>query len=169
VRTDGALYDYVARDDGCFAWNNTGRTISSGPNSTGGWVGYILTLTSQCWLTPADFTGPTGHVWTHQLVVVVPDRQPWAFPDAGALWITGGGNGDGDPDASSEDILVCASLATTVGVACASLFQIPQQPVVFSAEHSTLTARITEGQQLAFIVLSPRRQSAFSSLHATRV
>lgn len=128
------LYDYVARDDGCFAWNNTGRTISSGPNSTGGWVGYILTLTSQCWLTPADFTGPTGHVWTHQLVVVVPDRQPWAFPDAGALWITGGGNGDGDPDASSEDILVCASLATTVGVACASLFQIPQQPVVFSAD-----------------------------------
>ena len=130
------LYDYVHRDDGCFAWNDTGRTIVGGSNSSllAGWTGHILNLTSLCWLTPSDFSSPVGHVWTHQLVVVVPDRQPWAFPDAGGLYITGGGNGDSDPTADDEDILVCASLATTVGIACATLFQIPNQDITFAAD-----------------------------------
>ena len=142
------LFDYVHRDDGAFAWQDTGRTISGGSNATNGWTGFILNLTSQLWLTPADFVGPNGHVWTHQLLVVVPDERPLAFPDAAALWITGGGNGDGDPSAGDEDVLVCASLATTVGVVCSVLYQIPQAPIIFAAD--PLRAERSEDALVAF-------------------
>ncbi len=51
------LWDYVHKDDGAFAWTDTAAVISSGPNSTSGWKGYVLNMTSQTWLTPADFQG----------------------------------------------------------------------------------------------------------------
>ena len=91
-------------------------------------------MTSQCWLTPADFApGSFGHVWTHQLLVVVPDVP--VYSDAAALWITGNGNDSpGVPDASDEDVLVCASLASTVGTVCSVLYQIPNAPIVFAAD-----------------------------------
>lgn len=132
------LYDYVYRDDGAFSWFDTNVTLSGGSNSSllPGWTGYVLNMTSQVWLTPADFVGPIGHVWTHQLVVIVPDDAP-RFPDAAALWITGNGNDSpGVPSASDEDILVCASLAVTIGTVCSVLYQIPNAPVVFSADPS---------------------------------
>jgi len=134
--TASPLYDYVTRDDGAFAWFDTNVTLSGGSNSSllPGWTGYVLNLTSQAWLTPGDFVGPIGHIWTHQLVVVVPDDGPLAFPDAAALWITGNDNGAGVPSADDEDILVCASLATTVGIVCSVLYQIPNAPIVFSAD-----------------------------------
>ena len=130
------LWDYVHRDDGCFSWFDTGVVLSSGPNATGGWKGYLLNLTSQCWLTPADFApGSFGHVWTHQLLVVVPDAQPPAYADAAALWITGNGNDSpGAPSADDEDVLVCASLASTVGTVCSVLYQIPNAPITYTAD-----------------------------------
>ena len=85
---------------------------------------------------PSDFTSFTGHVWTHNLLVVVPDR-PLAHTDAAALWITGGDNGgkpNQAPDASDEDVLVCASLAVTVGTVCSVLYQIPNADIVFAAD-----------------------------------
>lgn len=66
------LYDYVHADDGAFAWFDTGHMIeSSFDNLTKAeqWKGYYLNVTSQKWLTPADFVGPYGHVWTHQVSV----------------------------------------------------------------------------------------------------
>ena len=93
-------------------------------------------LTSPLLAAPSDFTSFTGHVWTHNLLVVVPDR-PLAHPDAAALWITGGGNGgppNQAPDASDEDVLVCASLAVTVGTVCSVLYQIPNADIVFAAD-----------------------------------
>ena len=70
------------------------------------------------------------------MLVVVPDR-PLAHTDAAALWITGGDNGgkpNQAPDASDEDVLVCASLAVTVGTVCSVLYQIPNADIVFAAD-----------------------------------
>jgi len=133
--TASPLWDYVHTDDGAFAWVDTGITISGGTNSTGGWTGYLLNVTSQAWLTPADFQGPFGHIWWHQVVVILPDDGV-LYPDAAALWITGNDNdgNPGPPDNSDEDILVCASLAVTVRTACSVLYQIPNAPLVFTAD-----------------------------------
>ena len=38
-----------------------------------GFAVHALNLTSQTWLTPADFVGPVGHTWWHTLMVIVPD------------------------------------------------------------------------------------------------
>jgi PhoPQ-activated pathogenicity-related protein len=128
------LWDYVHLDDGAFSWVDTGVTIQGGANSTGGWTGHILNVTSQKWLTPADFAGPYGHIWWHQVVVITPDAGV-VYPDAAALWITGNDNdGAGTPDPSDEDILVCASLAVTVGTSCSVLYQIPNAPLIFTAD-----------------------------------
>ena len=91
----------------------------------------MLNLTSGTWLTPAD---SNRYIWTHQLLVVVPWNVNPNHLDSAALWITGGGNGDGNPSAYDEDVLVCASLATSTGTVCSVLYQVPNQPVVFSAD-----------------------------------
>ena len=119
-----------------YSYYDTGITIRGGDNKSNGWTGHLLNLTSQAWLTPADFTSAIGHIWTHNLLVVVPDAGV-KYPDASALWITGGGNGGAPnqaPDASDEDVLVCASLAVTVGTVCSVLYQIPNADVVFAAD-----------------------------------
>jgi PhoPQ-activated pathogenicity-related protein len=124
------LWDYVNRDDGQYKWYDTGKKLKEN-----GWTAYLLNVTSQAWLTPADFAGPFGHIWTHQVVVVIPEKIN--YPDAAALWITGNGN-DGAPnqlpDATDEDLLVAASLAVTVGQVSAVLFQIPNAPIIFTAD-----------------------------------
>lgn len=67
--------------------------------------------------------------------MIIPNRTNYA--DAASLWITGNGN-DGAPDAlpsnTDEDVLVCASLAVTVGTVCTVLYQIPNAPIVFAAD-----------------------------------
>jgi PhoPQ-activated pathogenicity-related protein len=97
-----------------------------------GWTGYLLNLTSGAWLTPAD---SNRYIWTHQLLVVVPTNVTTDFLDSAALWITGGDNNNpGNPSAYDEDVLVCASLATSTGTVCSVVYQCPNQPVVFSAD-----------------------------------
>jgi PhoPQ-activated pathogenicity-related protein len=132
------LWDYVHSPNPSYGWYDTGVVIeSSFDNITkaGGWKAHLLNLTSQAWLTPADFVGSIGHVWTHNLVVVVPETIN--YKAAGMLYITGNGN-DGAPNqapsADDEDLLVCASLAVTVGAVCSVLYQVPNQPVVFAAD-----------------------------------
>ena len=124
------FYDYVHKDDGMYSYFDTGKRLKES-----GWTGYLLNVTSQAWLTPADFAGPYGHIWTHSVLVVIPDKLNYL--DAASLWITGNDN-DGAPDslpsATDEDVLVCASLAVTVGQVCAVLYQIPNAPLVFTAD-----------------------------------
>lgn len=97
-----------------------------------GWTGYLLNMTSQTWLNASD---STRHVWTHQILVVVPWNVDKSLSSNGALWITGGDNDDpGVPSNSDEDTLVCASLATSSGTVCAVLYQVPNQPIVFAED-----------------------------------
>ncbi len=124
------LWDYVHLDDGAYSYFDTGLKLVEP-----GWTGHLLNVTSQKWLTPADFAGPFGHIWTHQVLVIVPTKV--TYTDAAALYITGNGNDQAPnklPDATDEDVLVCASLATAVGQVCSVLWQIPNAPIVYTAD-----------------------------------
>ena len=52
----------------------------------------------------------------------------------GFLWITGGSVTDGRPQTTDEDIEVSAALATGTGCITGSLFQIPNERVIFSSD-----------------------------------
>lgn len=118
------LWDYVHTPDPTYTWYDTGIVIR---NDTFGWTGYYLNMTSQTWLTAQDSSRP---VWTHQLVVVVPDNLKTL--DTSAIYVTGGGNNNpGVPKALSEDLLFSSVLAVETGTICATLWQVPNQPIVF--------------------------------------
>lgn len=93
-----------------------------------------MNLTSQRWLTDADYSpnSEAKSIWWHYLVVIVPDELK--FKQNGSLWITGGGMTGGLPDPHSEDVALSAALAITTGTITGVLFQIPNEHIVFSSD-----------------------------------
>ncbi|RYY33588.1 hypothetical protein EON62_04110 [archaeon] len=110
-----------------YTWFDTGVRLNEG----GDWTGYMLNMTSGTWLTPND---TNAYLWSHQLLVVIPKTVTPNFNNAAALWITGGSRTSGVPGEFDEDVLVCASLATSTGTVCSVLYQVPYQPIVFAAD-----------------------------------
>lgn len=71
-------------------------------------------------------------LWWHYLVVVVPDNLQ--YTRNASLYITGGSNTNSPPDKVNEDILVAVTLATTAGVVCGTLFQVPNEHMIFAED-----------------------------------
>lgn len=92
-------------------------------------AGYLLNVTSGNWMTP-EYSN--RYTWTHQLLVVVPDKV--ADNTHAALYITGGSNGQGNPKVDSEDTLFCGVLAASTGTVCGVLWQIPNQDIIFPSD-----------------------------------
>jgi len=121
------LWDFVHAPNPLYQWVDTGINITAL-----GWTGHLLNLTSGSWLTAND---SNRHIWTHQMLVVLPTQLNTEFNDAAALWITGGGSDNpGVPSAWDEDVLYCASLASSTGTPCTVLYQIPNEYILFSAD-----------------------------------
>ena len=118
------LKNYVDKPDSSYKWTDTGDRLEDG----NGWTGYILNFTSQTWLSP-EFVSRSE--WWHQLLVIVPDEL--RVLDTATLWITGGDNDMGD-DFRIEDFdeYFMADVAVSQGMTTAVLFQVPNQPIVFS-------------------------------------
>ena len=143
------LFEYIARADPHYSWRDTGKRIhASGIYGIAGtWTGYVLNLTSQAWLNSSAFIptipeAPHPSIWTHQLVVVVPstvnDTTAGNSKRTSALYITGNDNDDPPPTTENptEDVLLPAALAQATGTVCATLFQVPNQPLVFSDDRA---------------------------------
>jgi PhoPQ-activated pathogenicity-related protein len=98
------------------------------------WVGYALNMTSQRWLTDADFAPNSDckSLWWHYLFVIVPSEVKWV--NNGTLWITGFSNTNSPPSADSEDIVTAAALAMSTGIITGSLFQVPNEHIIFAAD-----------------------------------
>lgn len=81
-------------------------------------------MTSQRWLTDADFssTSDGGSIWWHYLVVIVPDEVKYVHNST--LWITGGSVTSGPPTRKDEDIALAAALATSTQTVVGALFQV---------------------------------------------
>lgn len=127
------LDDYVNRPDSHYSWFDTNITLTGQSTvSKIKWTGYVLNMTSQKWLTKAESSRP---IWWHILVVIVPDNLASEHNDTAAVWITGGNNeGNPIPSADDEDILVASELAVGAQMVVASLFQIPNQHIVFPSD-----------------------------------
>jgi len=130
------LDDYVWRPDENYGWVYLGadKALKGKLSGGRGWTGHILNMTSQRWLTDADFapSSQAKSIWWHWLVVIVPDELK--YTRNASMWITGGGMSSNLPTADSEDILVSAALACSVGSVTAVLFQIPNEHITFAAD-----------------------------------
>lgn len=92
-------------------------------------------------------------------VVIVPDEIK--HTSNASMWITGGGMGSSPPSADSEDILVSAALACSVGTITAVLFQIPNEHITFAAD--PIQKSRTEDAVIAFTVSIIIITKAYSS------
>jgi len=130
-----ALDEYVWRPDSNYGWEEIADHSWTGHDEhKRGYTAYTLNMTSQAWLTPADFsnTSVSGSIWWHIMVVIVPDEIK--YKNNGSLYITGGSMGDSLPDKKNEDIMVATALASGSGVITAALFQIPNEHVTFACD-----------------------------------
>ena len=71
--------DYVWRPDPNYKWEYLGANTDIHGRSVKGdhtWTGYTLNVTSQAWLTDADFApnSEMKSIWWHIMVVIVPDE-----------------------------------------------------------------------------------------------
>jgi hypothetical protein len=119
--------DYVWAPDSHFEWKYMGDDWTLRGHNIGNthqWTGYVLNVTSQKWLTDADFSSSSegGSLWWHMLVVVVPDTL--AFKTNATLYITGHGMGYRPTSNLDEDIAMAASLAMGTGTVTGVLFQV---------------------------------------------
>lgn len=126
-----AIDEYVWRPDSNYKW----ELVSSWKGKWGlkGYTGYRLNLTSQAWLTDADFSpeSPSKSIWNHILLVLVPDEI--VYKSNATLYITGGDTGLSDPE-GWEETKVSLSLATSTGIVTGVLFQIPNERTIFAAD-----------------------------------
>lgn len=125
------LDDYVWKADPNYGWSQ----ISSwkGDWLGKGYTGYKVNMTSQQWLTDADFsaTSESKSIWWHILLVLVPDEIK--YQTNGTLYITGSGMNSVDVE-KTEDTKVALSLATSTGVVTGVLYQIPNEHTTFSSD-----------------------------------
>ena len=126
------LQYYVELPDPTYKWLGPIQTFKL-PGATA----FVLNLTSQTWLTDADFkeTSPVKAVWWHQLTVVVPDVLDKELT-TGWLWITGGSNTNHTKpvDTKDSEIAVAGVLAVASRTVCAVLQQIPNEPLQFAVD-----------------------------------
>eukprot|EP00286_Rhodomonas_abbreviata_P009496 CAMPEP_0181330728 /NCGR_PEP_ID=MMETSP1101-20121128/24081_1 /TAXON_ID=46948 /ORGANISM="Rhodomonas abbreviata, Strain Caron Lab Isolate" /LENGTH=564 /DNA_ID=CAMNT_0023440057 /DNA_START=16 /DNA_END=1710 /DNA_ORIENTATION=+ len=131
-----ALDDYVWAEDSNYAWTEAvgdGATFSADVAGRK-YTAYNLNMTSQRWLTDADFSADSqgGSIWWHYLTVIVPDDLK--FTQNASMYITGGSMSMGMPHARDEDITVAAALACNTGTITATLFQIPNEHLTFASD-----------------------------------
>jgi PhoPQ-activated pathogenicity-related protein len=133
------LDDYVWAADENYGWVDMGpEHIISGKaylfEKEHTWTGYMLNMTSQRWLTDADFSpnSECKSLWWHILVVIVPSNVQ--YTRNASIWITGWSNGGSLPKADDEDIALAAALAMGNGIVTGALFQIPNEHIIFSGD-----------------------------------
>ena len=120
------LKAYVDKPDSSYKWTDSGVRLEDGR----GWTGYLLNFTSQTWLSPELVSRSE---WWHQLLIIVPDEIK--VLDTSTLWITGKDNDDGDVVSTEYfDVQFMADVAISQGMTTAVLFQVPNQPIVFSED-----------------------------------
>ena len=148
--TSTPLDDYVWKPDDNYKWEDLGeKGMFTGKFGTRGYTGYTLNMTSQRWLTDADFSASSqsGSIWWHYLVVIVPDDVEYSRN--GTLYITGGSNdASAPPPTDSEDVIITAAFATGTKTITGCLFQIPNEHTTFSAD--PLQKSRTEDAVIAF-------------------
>jgi len=123
------LDDYINNGDDSFSWTQYGDPWRIDKI---GITGYYLNVTSQRWLTDAAFSpnSPAKSLWTHWLVVIVPDVID--FKQNASMYLTGGDVNSLPPSPTSEDVAVAIALAYCTGIPTGALFGIPNEHTIFA-------------------------------------
>lgn len=111
-----ALDNYVQAKDSHYQFKVISKTVREGSTE------FLLQMTSQEWRTPAEVT---PSVWEHWLRIEIP--QNLSSPVA-LLYIRGGTIGGGQPAPKKQ----LASLAATTHTVVSELFDVPNEPLVFT-------------------------------------
>ncbi|XP_077979615.1 autocrine proliferation repressor protein A-like [Glandiceps talaboti] len=91
---------------------------------------YMVNMTSQKWLTDDDVT---RSIWWHYIAITIPHTRHLRHQDTALMIISDGSNNKLDlPSPNTEDIITASELAVGSGSIGAVLFQVPNQPMVFS-------------------------------------
>ena len=122
---DAPLDMFVNSNDDYYSWNNTGLKYEGL-----GWNAYLINMTSQKWLNETYVNKP---IWWHWLWIVIPTDIK--HNDFAVVLGTGDSNSHYDissaPKRTDVFFISCQNIARDVGVICASLYQIPNEPLVF--------------------------------------
>lgn len=147
------LAEYLAKPDPSYAWELKSKTDV--PNATL----YDLRLTSQTW---------EGILWQHNLLVFVPANP--APAGAAVLLIDGGSIAKLDQKPGMDAILYGSMLAGKVGVPCAVLKQVPNQPLLGDLSEDALIAetyrRYLDTHDNAWPLLFPMTKAAIRAMDA---
>jgi PhoPQ-activated pathogenicity-related protein len=119
VSSQTALDRYIAAPDTNFAFHAV-STVTGDHYKT-----YILEMTSQSWLTPAEVDRP---LWKHWLLITKPDEVTTPT----ALLFIGGGSNEKPAPKEADGSMVKIALATK-SVVC-ELKMVPNQPLIFGAD-----------------------------------
>jgi PhoPQ-activated pathogenicity-related protein len=114
-----ALDRYVKAPDPHFRYELT-KTIPGD-----GYTAYVLSMTSQQYLTETEVNHP---IWRHWLTVVKPAK---VTTNVGLLFIRGGDSDDPAPHSADQ---LATRIAKMTGAAVAVLNMVPSQPLVFAGE-----------------------------------
>ena len=125
-RGHDCLQSYVARPEPSYRWEDLGQRLEGED-----WTGYVVNFTSQQWLSPLLVSRAE---WWHILLLIIPHRL--TVRQTGLLWITGGSNDHQGPevDIQDPDVQMMANIAVSNQMVTAVLFQVPNQPIVFSED-----------------------------------
>jgi len=118
------LDEYVAKPDPNYAYKLV-NTIKGK-----GYTGYVLEMTSQQWLSAELVDRP---IWKHWVTVIRPDR----VTSNTALMLIDGGSSKSEPPRGADPSLRRVALATNT--VCASVKNIPNEPLVFSDDQKRRT------------------------------
>ena len=146
------LAEYLAEPDASFAWELKSKTEV--PNATL----YELRLTSQTWHDIA---------WQHNLLVFVPANP--SPSGAALLLIDGGSQNKLDQKPGMDAILYGSTLAGKVGVPCAVLKQVPNQPLLGDLKEDALiaeTCRYLDTHDNSWPLLFPMTKAAIRAMDA---
>lgn len=102
---------------------------------------YFIHMVSQQWRTAAEVDRP---LWEHNVAITVPLALNSKNPETAVLLINGGNNDDDRPDKTSD---LMALIATSLGVAVATVEEVPNQPLYFTDEDNR---KRTEDEILAY-------------------
>ena len=150
---------YIAEPDSSYGWTLVGK--STAINATL----YELRLTSQTW---------EGITWQHNLNVFVPINPP---PEVQAetrgsalLMIDGGSQSSLEKKPSQDALLYGSMLAQKIGVPCAVLKQVPNQPLFGDLKEDALIAetfrRYLDTHDESWPLLLPMTKAAVRAMDA---
>ena len=121
------MRSYIDKPEPAYKWADTGVRLRDE-----GWTGYLLNFTSQTWLEPGLVTRSE---WWHQLLIIVPDNI--RVLDTAALWVEYGDNTKADNGSITPgrfNVQFMADISVAQGMVSALVYQVPNQPVVFSED-----------------------------------